>query len=60
MEGEKIFMNQKQLQRFQVMDLVEAGEMTLKEAAERDRNILPADQTDSKEGRRGVRDWFTE
>jgi len=53
-------MNQKQLQRFQVMDLVEAGEMTLKEAAERDRNILPADQTDSKEGRRGFRDWFME
>jgi hypothetical protein len=28
-------MSQKQLQRFQLMDLVEAGKITLKEAAEK-------------------------
>ena len=35
MEGEKIIMSQKQLQRLQVMSLVEAGKMGLKEAAEK-------------------------
>ena len=34
MEGEKIFMSQRQLQRLEVMGLVEAGKMKLKEAAE--------------------------
>ena len=29
MEGEKIFMSQRQLQRFEVMGLVEAGKITL-------------------------------
>ncbi len=35
MEGEKIFMSQRQLQRFKVMSLVEAGKITLTEAAEK-------------------------
>jgi hypothetical protein len=35
MEGEKIFMSQRQLQRLEVMGLVEVGRMKLKEAAER-------------------------
>ncbi len=35
MEGEKIFMSQRQLQRFKVMSLVGAGKITLKEAAEK-------------------------
>ena len=35
MEGEKIFMSQKQLQRAEVMGLVEAGKITLKEGAEK-------------------------
>jgi transposase len=35
MEGEKILMSQRQLQRYQVMGLVEAGKITLKEAADK-------------------------
>ncbi len=35
MEGEKIFMSQRQLQRLVVMGLVEAGKITLKEAAQK-------------------------
>ena len=35
MEGEKIFMSQRRLQRLGVMGLVEVGKMKLKEAAER-------------------------
>jgi len=35
MEGEKILMSQKQLQRLEVMGLVEAGKITLKEGAEK-------------------------
>jgi len=35
MEGEKIFMSQRQLQRLEVMGLVEAGKITLKEGAEK-------------------------
>ncbi len=35
MEGEKIFMSQRQLQRLVVMGLVEAGKITLKEGAEK-------------------------
>jgi predicted HTH domain antitoxin len=35
MEGEKIFMSQRQLQRWVVIDLVEAGKITLKEGAEK-------------------------
>ena len=34
MEGEKILMSQRQLQRLEVMGLVEAGKITLKEGAE--------------------------
>lgn len=34
MEREKIFMSQRQLQRLEVMGLVEAGKITLKEGAE--------------------------
>jgi transposase len=35
MKGDQITLSQKQMQRFQVMGLVEAGRMTLKEAAEK-------------------------
>lgn len=35
MEGEKIVLSQRQLQRFQVMGLVEPGKITLKEAGEK-------------------------
>jgi transposase len=35
MEGEKIYMSQRQLQRLEVMGLVEAGKITLKEGAEK-------------------------
>jgi DNA-binding Lrp family transcriptional regulator len=35
MEREKIIMSQRKLKRFQVMGLVEAGKITLKEGAER-------------------------
>ena len=35
MKGDQILMSQKQLQRFRVMSLVEAGKITLKEAAEK-------------------------
>ena len=35
MKGEKIFMSQRQLQRFKVMSLVEAGKITLKEGMEK-------------------------
>jgi transposase len=35
MEGEKILMSQRQLQRLEVMGLVEAGKITLKEGAEK-------------------------
>jgi transposase len=35
MEGEKVFMSQRQLQRLEVMSLVEAGKITLKEGAEK-------------------------
>ena len=35
MEGEKILMSQRQLQKLRVIGLVEAGKMTLKEAAEK-------------------------
>jgi hypothetical protein len=35
MEGEKILVSQRQLQRFEVMGLVEAGKITLKEGAEK-------------------------
>ena len=53
MEGEKIFMSRRQLQRFQVMSLVEAGKMTLKEAAEKDRKSYRQTKTDSEEGEGG-------
>jgi hypothetical protein len=45
MEGKKILMSQRRLQRLEVMGLVEAGKMTLKEGR-KDRDVLPADQTD--------------
>ena len=35
MEGEKMFRSQRQLQRLEVMGLIEVGKMKLKEAAER-------------------------
>jgi transposase len=35
MKGDRITLSQKQMQRFQVMGLVEAGKITLKEAAEK-------------------------
>jgi predicted DNA-binding protein (UPF0251 family) len=35
MEGEKILMSQRQLQKLEVMGLVEAGKITLKEGAEK-------------------------
>jgi len=35
MEGDKIFVSQRQLQRFEVMGLVEAGKITLREGAEK-------------------------
>ena len=35
MKGEKIELSQREVQRFQVMSLVEAGKMLLKEAAEK-------------------------
>jgi transposase len=35
MKGDRITLSQKQIQRFQVMSLVEAGKITLKEAAEK-------------------------
>ncbi len=35
MKGDKILMSQRQLQRYRVMSLVEAGKITLKEAAEK-------------------------
>jgi predicted DNA-binding protein (UPF0251 family) len=35
MEGEKIYMSQRQLQRLEVMSLVEAGKITLQEGAEK-------------------------
>jgi hypothetical protein len=35
MEGEKILMSQRQLQTLDVMGLVEAGKITLKEGAEK-------------------------
>src|SRR5512138_1173280 len=35
MKGDKITLSQKQIQRFQVMSLVEAGKITLAEAAEK-------------------------
>jgi len=35
MKGEKITLSQRQLQRYRVMCLVEAGKITLKEAAEK-------------------------
>ena len=34
MEGDKIFMSQRQLQRYHALKLVEAGKLTLREAAE--------------------------
>jgi hypothetical protein len=37
MEGEKILMSQRQLQRWHVMGLVEGGKITLKEAGDRDK-----------------------